>query len=370
MSDSTSSSSGQPANRLGAPSGSTIGVGFLGAGAVTQAIHLPALARLTDQFAVRTVMDLSAATAESVAGRVGGRATTSTDDVLGDETVQVVVVCSPPDFHADQVIAACQAGKLAVLCEKPLTTSVEQAQRIAQVSDLTGVPVLVGTMHTYDPGWLAFAKEWGPTRGSAHHIRCSAVLPPNPRFEDFATEVTNRQPQAAPPGASVDDLADVLRGGILGLATHDLPLIRAFVTSPDEIVVHTARTLTPFGYLVLFSCGDQVVELHALMSANWDPRWSLEVFADDRVGTVDFTPSYVQAGSAAATIQSPGRRVQLGPFDHNGYVEEWRHLHEVATGHPPRYQPSDLVADLKFALDLSAQAEAALRGACASDGPS
>ena len=193
MSDSTTNFHGQP------QSGVPVGVGLLGAGAVTQAIHLPALARLPDLFSVRAVMDVSDATARTVAGRLDARPTTSVEDLLHDESVDVVVVCSPPEFHAEQVIAACRAGKRAVLCEKPFTTSVEEAQRILQASTQTGVAVLGGTMHAYDPGWLAFVEAWGPMEGSAHHIRCSAVLPPNARLEDFATEVTHRQAQASPP---------------------------------------------------------------------------------------------------------------------------------------------------------------------------
>ena len=60
----------------------TLGVGILGSGPVTQAIHLPALARLTDLFTVRAVMDVSEATAAEVAARVSARATTSVDDLL------------------------------------------------------------------------------------------------------------------------------------------------------------------------------------------------------------------------------------------------------------------------------------------------
>jgi hypothetical protein len=48
-----------------------IGVGFIRAGPVTQAIHLPTLARLTDLFAVTHVNDIGAAVATSVAARVG-----------------------------------------------------------------------------------------------------------------------------------------------------------------------------------------------------------------------------------------------------------------------------------------------------------
>ena len=35
-----------------------LGVGFIGAGAVTQAIHLPTLARLTAEFEIRQVFDV------------------------------------------------------------------------------------------------------------------------------------------------------------------------------------------------------------------------------------------------------------------------------------------------------------------------
>ena len=80
----------------------------------------------------------------------------------------------------------------------------------------------------------------GADGGSAHHIRCSAVLPPNPRFEDFATEVTNRHTAGTSASASRSTTGEPLRGGILGLAIHDLPLIRTFLTSPERVVVRTA----------------------------------------------------------------------------------------------------------------------------------
>jgi myo-inositol 2-dehydrogenase / D-chiro-inositol 1-dehydrogenase len=329
-----------------------IGVGFLGAGPVTQAIHLPALARLTGLFTVRVVADVSETTARAVAARVRARPTTSMEDLLQDASVEVVAVCSPHQFHAEQVIAACRARKKAVLCEKPFATTTGEASQIAEVSADTGVPVLVGAMHT-------FTEAWGPTRASAHHLRLSAVLPPNTRFEDFATEVSDRRPQAPSAPASVDDRANVLRGGILGLAIHDLPLVRAFLTATDDVVVHAARTLTPFGYLVVFSCDSQVVELHGHMSANWNPRWTLEAVADDRTGAIDFTPSYVQAGSATATIRSAGRSLTLGGTTANGYEGEWRHLHEVANGRPPLYPLEELVADLSFALAIADASAAA-----------
>ena len=130
-----------------------LGVGFIGAGSVTQAIHLPTLARLIDLFQVRQVYDLDADVAARIAEGVGARSSRSLDDLLADEAVDVVAICSPHEFHAEQVVAACSAGKRAVLCEKPLAMSRAEANKIAAVFTETGVPILVGAMHTFDPGW-------------------------------------------------------------------------------------------------------------------------------------------------------------------------------------------------------------------------
>src|SRR4030081_430566 len=107
-----------------------LGVGFLGAGPVTQAIHLPVLSTFGDRLQVRHIMDVDLSVASEVARRAGARATTDTQAVLNDPDVDIVAICSPPQFHAEQVVAACQAAKRAILCEKPLATSGEEAHRI------------------------------------------------------------------------------------------------------------------------------------------------------------------------------------------------------------------------------------------------
>lgn len=343
--------------------GGALGVGFVGAGSATQAIHLPALTRLPELFTVRVVMDVDPRTAEGVAARVGARPVTSVEDLLSDDAVDVVAVCSLHDFHAEQVIAACRAGKRAVLCEKPFATTREEAARIADVLAETGVPVVVGAMHTYDPGWLWFAEAWGPLPGAGRHIRCSAVLPPNARFEDFATEIAGRSSQEPSLAGSTPTPAELLRAGILGLAVHDLPLVRTLLKSADDVVVHTAEVLRPFGYLVVLSFGDQVVELHARMSSTWNPSWQLEVVADDRVGVVDFTPSYVFAGSATASIRSGDRLVGFDSVPFNGVEGEWRHLHAVAHGRTPRFTAADLIADVNLTIDLADKAAESLNAA-------
>ncbi len=342
---------------------SIIGIGFLGAGPVTQAIHLPTLARLGDDFAIRHVTDIDAAVAEAVAGRVGAVHSTSVDPLLDDPAVEVVAICSPHTFHAEQLIAACRAGKKAVLCEKPLAMSAAEAAAIAAVSAETGVPIVVGAMHTFDPGWRAAVAHWGDLPQSSHTIRSSIVLPPNSRFEDVATEVLSRPSFPTPDLTDVEVLAGMVHAGVMGLAIHDLPLIRSLLPRYDDLRVIDAMFLAPFGYRILFVAGGKSIELHAAMSQTWQPNWVLEVFADDQVLQVEFTPSFVHAGSAISTLTTSESARVFGPTDVNGYEAEWRELAAIVRGESAPPSTGDLVEDLRFALAVADAAAEAVRSA-------
>ncbi|MGY4543068.1 myo-inositol 2-dehydrogenase/D-chiro-inositol 1-dehydrogenase [Arthrobacter sp. UYNi723] len=335
-----------------------LGVGILGAGPVTQAIHLPSLARLQDILKVRHIMDVDPAVAESVANRVGAAFSTSMEELLADPSVDVVAICSPHQFHAAQVIAACRAGKKAVLCEKPFAMSGDEATSISAVSAETRTPIIVGAMHTFDPGWLAAEAAWGDLPEQVHTIRSSIVLPPNPRFEDFATEIVGRTPM--PPRASTDPevIKAMLTGGVMGLAIHDLPLARRFTPDFAAVEVLHAEIVKPFGYVISLRAGHVTIELRAAMNATWEPAWEFEAIGDDAALKIDFTPSYVHAGSATAQLRQAGKTTVLGPFGHNGYEGEWRALADLARGNGQAPSGETLLHDLEFALAIAEAAAA------------
>ena len=335
-----------------------LGVGILGAGPVTQAIHLPSLARLRDTFEVRNIMDVDPAVAESVASRVGSDFSTTVEELLADRSVDVVAICSPHQFHAAQVIAACRAGKKAVLCEKPFAMSGEEAASISAVSAETGVPIIVGAMHTFDPGWLAAEAAWRDLPGQVHTIRSSIVLPPNPRFEDFATEIVGRTPMPARDSTDPEVIKAMLTGGVMGLAIHDLPLVRRFTPDFASVEVLHAETVKPFGYVISLRAGEVTIELRAAMNATWEPSWVFEAIADDTSLSINFTPSYVHAGSATARISTLGQTTVLGPYGHNGYEGEWRKLAELARGAGTAPSAETLIHDLEFALAIADAAAA------------
>jgi myo-inositol 2-dehydrogenase/D-chiro-inositol 1-dehydrogenase len=334
-----------------------LGVGIVGAGPVTQAIHLPTLAKLGDRFTVTHIMDVAPALAEQIGRRAGASWSSSLEDLLADPSVDVVAICSPPEYHASQVIAACRAGKRAVLCEKPFALSIDDVKEAISASADFEVPLLVGAMHSFDAAWLAARAAWTGSGSVAHTIRSSIVLPPNTRFEDLATELAGRAaPQAGSGTAPSASPADLLRDAVLGVAVHDLPLIRTFLDDPDALRVLSASFEPPFGYLIVLGDGATTIELRAAFTDTWMPDWRLEVFADDVAMSLTFPPSYVQAGSSVAEISSPSGVEVFGPWPASGYEDEWRHLADLAEGRTPTQSLDTIGGDIAFALRVANEA--------------
>jgi myo-inositol 2-dehydrogenase / D-chiro-inositol 1-dehydrogenase len=335
-----------------------LGVGLVGAGPVTQAIHLPTLATLSESLKPVHVMDVDPTMAEAVASRAGARSSTTLEALLDDDAVDVVAICSPHQFHADQVEAVVAAGKRAILCEKPLATAVADAQRIADASATSGIPVVVGAMHAYDPAWRAASSSWADLGETPRFVRSAIYLPGNAEFEDLATTVV-RAPGAKPPGSGPAPApAAMMRGAVLGLVTHTVPQIRQFAKTVDSVQV--AATHLPFGYRVVLEGSGCTVEIAALLLGRWAPSWTFEAWGQDHSLSVQFPPSYVQAGSASATLTAPGSR-QVWRFPINGYQAEWMHVADVARGRAELIIPvQTAVDDLEFALELADQAAALL----------
>ncbi|MFD1713787.1 Gfo/Idh/MocA family protein [Amnibacterium flavum] len=340
---------------------STIGVGILGCGPVTQAIHIPTIDRIRDSVQVVNVMDVNAQVAEAIASRVESRWTTSADELIADPAVEIVVVCSPNKFHAAQVIAACRAGKKAVLCEKPLALTEAEAREIAQVSAETGVPVVVGAMHTFDPAWLSARAEWGDLVETAHTIRYSIVLTPNTRSEDFASEIFGRPGARIDARSAVDIAADVMHGSIMGLAIHDLPLVRVFCPDFTDVELLSSQVLDPGGYLVNLRVGAKNVQLYGLNNESWRPEWRFEAVSDDTVMRIDFPPPYVHAGSGVTTFFDGESTRSFGPTGVNGYEREWRYVADLARGEAEPLDVSYLADDLAFAVGIADAATANVR---------
>ena len=67
----------------------------------------------------------------------------SYQSLLLDDTIDVVYLCTPHSLHAEQSIAAAQAGKH-VLVEKPMAMSRREAETMVEASEKAGIVLGVG----------------------------------------------------------------------------------------------------------------------------------------------------------------------------------------------------------------------------------
>jgi predicted dehydrogenase len=75
---------------------------------------------------------------------------TELDDVLGDESIDAVLIATPPATHHALVKRALEAGKH-VLVEKPLATTTADALELVELADRAGLVLMPGHTFVYSP---------------------------------------------------------------------------------------------------------------------------------------------------------------------------------------------------------------------------
>jgi predicted dehydrogenase len=110
----------------------TLNVGIIGCGKIAQYRHIPEyLANKNTKIA--GYFDLNKKRAENLAEEFGGKAYDSYQDLLANEDINAVSVCTTNFTHAEITIAALKAGKH-VLCEKPMATTLEDCQSMVDTA--------------------------------------------------------------------------------------------------------------------------------------------------------------------------------------------------------------------------------------------
>jgi predicted dehydrogenase len=95
------------------------------------------------------------ATAEAYRRRFGGVAAFgSYEAAAGDPRVQALLFCTPHHAHLDNVQLAARHGK-AVLVEKPMARTLEEADRMLADARAAGIPFMVGENFHFMPAFVA-----------------------------------------------------------------------------------------------------------------------------------------------------------------------------------------------------------------------
>ncbi|MBR9776541.1 MAG: Gfo/Idh/MocA family oxidoreductase [Cytophagales bacterium] len=113
-----------------------VGTGFIGPA------HIEALRR-NPNIEVATLCEVNEELAKEKAALLGIEKAMLFEDMLKDEEIKVVHICTPNFLHYSQSKAVLEAGKH-VVCEKPLATKIEEAEELVALAEKTG---LVNAVH-------------------------------------------------------------------------------------------------------------------------------------------------------------------------------------------------------------------------------
>jgi len=132
-------------------------VGIIGCGAIARKAHLPAL-RSIDGVEVWAVADINKRVAERVAREFDvPRIYADYRELLKDDSIESVSICTPSFSHAEIAIESAKAGKH-ILIEKPLATVLKEALSIVRAARDNNVKLCSVFNYRYFPA-VQRAKE-------------------------------------------------------------------------------------------------------------------------------------------------------------------------------------------------------------------
>jgi len=198
--------------------------GCLGAARITpKALILPAAGQ--SEVAITAVASRRAETAQAFAAEHGIEGIeTDYAALINRPDVDVIYNALPPNRHADLTIMALEAGK-PVLCEKPMAMNAEEAARMAEAAERTGVCLMEAFHYRFHP---AFEQVIEIVRGGdlGRLITCEA---------HFSVEIPERD------GELRHELA--LGGGaLMDLGCYPVHWARTVMGSEPEVISAEAVT--------------------------------------------------------------------------------------------------------------------------------
>ncbi len=202
-------------------------VGIVGCGGIGRT-HLRAYRN--NRIAPVALVDAVPASAEAAAQEYGGQPYGDYREMFAQANLDAISVCTPPNVHREISVAALEAG-IAVLCEKPMTTTLEDAEAIEQAAESTGRLFMPGHCHRFQPHvervrQLIDAGELGLPRMFRFRIGFSFPKAQNSWFSD----------------------PDIAGGGILiDTHVHTVDVFRYLIGEVEQVTALTSTVDTPLG---------------------------------------------------------------------------------------------------------------------------
>ena len=331
---------------------SALNVGIVGAGKVTQVVHLPTFAGLPGMFNVQAVCYFSPTLAKAAAGACGAATYGSVEDMVESEALDVVLVAHADEFHADAAITALEAG-CHVLVEKPAALNSGDIDRMIDARDKASKVVMVGYMRRFAGAYRRLRDELNGAE--VKHASVRDIIGPNGYFIGQVTEVLrandfpadadeiskqrlkNQIGEAIGPEAPADHVGAYRM--LCGLGSHDLSALHGLIGGPVGVAGAAQRSGGRFvsailnydNFVATFEMGvDQVGDFDCF----------IELFTGDRRLRIDYDTPYIRNLPITFTSKSTsGDCLELTidrPSYRDAYALQWMEFHTAVIAGGPQ----------------------------------
>ncbi|HEX2055818.1 MAG TPA: Gfo/Idh/MocA family oxidoreductase [Nitrospiraceae bacterium] len=333
-------------------------LGIIGCGWATANLHVPALRRIP-QYELIAVADMDRTRVEEFGSRWGVRYRFGDARALIEHSeVDAVAVCVPPGDHASVATAAIKAGKH-VFIEKPLTLTVDHADRLLECASGTRAKVLVG----FNLRWHRLVRQ-AKAMLNAHRLGPLILMRTvftNALCHDERIVAWRRHRSCG--GGVIQDLAvhhfDLWRY-LLASEVQEISVSARSERWQDEAAVISARMTNGMLVSSVFASGTS--ERHELEC--YGEAGSLSVSCYHYDGLRMFSPRkralpglIREVAAKAMTLPRMVNRMRSGGEISASYESQWRHFLDcVQTGAPVGCS----VLDGKRAVELAVAATESL----------
>jgi len=123
-------------------------IALVGAGGISQIVRIPVLKKI-ENLELVAICEVDEAKASFIADKYEiNNVYFDIQSMLNEEKLDGLFICTPNNFHYPMALAALE-HKVPALVEKPLALNAEQARRLAEKSNKSGVPLVIGMNYRF-----------------------------------------------------------------------------------------------------------------------------------------------------------------------------------------------------------------------------
>ncbi len=155
----------------------TVKIGIIGCGGIANGKHMPSLSKVegVEMVAFCDIIVERAEKAAAKYGVPGAKVYEDYKELLKDESIEVVHVCTPNRSHSFITVDSLEAGKH-VMCEKPMAINSAEAQKMIDAAKRTGKKLTIGYQSRFrdDSQYMKTEAENG-TFGDIYYAKATAI---------------------------------------------------------------------------------------------------------------------------------------------------------------------------------------------------